>query len=203
MLIAFPFLNFSNKKSCSSTNICLKQSNLSELQSELNLQQSNEDGKSADEKTKKLLESELNEKLTKINIFQRMNEFKQDINLSICKLDFVLRVMKSDKINEEIKGILILENKEKEADLFEIKHIFKNIKDKPIQLDSYFYDMTEQYFKKPRKALTLLTYNEETELFFDSINFLKTCCLRFSYQFKDHEEKKSKNQKIQVNFLLS
>jgi hypothetical protein len=136
-------------------------------------------------------------------IIKFSNEFKQDINLSISKLDFVLHVMKSDKINEEIKGILILENKEKEADLFEIKHIFKNIKDKPIQLDSYFYDMTEQYFKKPRKALTLLTYNEETELFFDSINFLKTCCLRFSYQFKDHEEKKSKNQKIQVNFLLS
>jgi hypothetical protein len=31
--------------------------------------------------------------------------------------------------------------------------------------------MTEPYFKKPRKALTLLTYNEVTELFFDSIKY--------------------------------
>jgi hypothetical protein len=135
-------------------------------------------------------------------IIKFSNEFKQDINSSICKLDFVIRVMKSDKINEEIKEILVLENKKKEADLFEIKHIFKNIKDKPIQLDSYFYNMTEQYFKKSR--ITLLTYNKETELFFDSINFLKTCCLRFSYQFEENEEKKSKKEvNFQVNFLLS
>jgi hypothetical protein len=66
-------------------------------------------------------------------IIKFSNEFKRDLNLSICKLDFVIRVMKSDKINEEIKDILALENKENEADLFEIKNIFKNIKDKPIQ----------------------------------------------------------------------
>jgi hypothetical protein len=82
---------------------------------------------------------------------------KSDLD-SICKLDFVIRVMKSDKINEEIKDILALENKENEADLFEIKNIFKNIKDKPIQLDSYFYNVTEQYFNMTEQHFKIDTF---------------------------------------------
>ena len=133
-------------------------------------------------------------------IIKFSNESTLDLNLYICKLDFVIRVMKSDKINEEIKEILLTKNKENEADLFKIKHIFKNIIDKPIQLDYYFDNITEQYFKKPRKALTLHSCNNESECFLDSINFFKTLCLRYSYHFEEYAEKDSKKEKFQVIF---
>jgi hypothetical protein len=123
--------------------------NLSELQSELILQQSNEDGKSDDEKAHKLLESELNEKLTKIKNFSThenvvlkgLSTYVNQIEKCMNDKKFTEIVIKALKLKKEDfieKVKIIFDNKANEMSQDRIFDILKNV------LNEKFENWTEK-----------------------------------------------------------